>query len=605
MTSQQVELRKLKEQQRTNRRQEEIKSADVRERQRSNRVQEQLGAEKNRLTKRGQNIDIGSRAVDTTMKVASLVSKNDKAWYDKNKQWTESSANISYQQAIGTVSKNLAQYQGAVESYSEPSKYGEEAYPGVCAICWVPTMGTTKNGILSTATLAAQKVYAEIRRKNSGAKNYEPSDVMKYILAIDSLYSAIAYGMRIVSLLNTGKIHNKYYPRGHFTALGLDYSSFEGRTAEIVSFINEKIIALNSYPVPNDWPFILRHIWMNLGIFKDTDIHKSQEYLYNQTHFYQYQRATDSLKLINPGGTALDGIGSPTVVTYTQWKTLVSTSLEALNSSSDVGIIAGDIIQAFGENNLFTFDQITTDFHVEAVHNMEILSQIGGTTLCGRLVSGWNITSITDPDDENYGALVYQSDAGVNYDPTFRVSGLGNIPSSVSFSNTNLPKICEVALVNMYKDKPEPVETIVATRMTTTGKLDQSTTAGINYTLDSFGTEIATVASVVEYQRATPSLSVGFKRVIYTSLMWMGELFSNTQAGVFNNLLSGMIFNYDWHPQVRMLVGGNATIDTVAYGTYAAVYLDDVCNATVIDSDTLENLHRVAAYSEFNITDLD
>lgn len=55
----------------------------------------------------------------------------------------------------------------------------------------------------SAINLAARQIYADIRRANSGAKNYDPTDVIMYIYSVIEMYELVADLIRVYRIANT------------------------------------------------------------------------------------------------------------------------------------------------------------------------------------------------------------------------------------------------------------------------------------------------------------------------------------------------------------------------------------------------------------------
>lgn len=77
----------------------------------------------------------------------------------------------------------------------------QTAIPGIAAIHYVPTIGTSGTTEASAANIAAKNIYAYVRYANSGARNYEAVDLMMYLMACDSAYMLYAHMCGIYSAL--------------------------------------------------------------------------------------------------------------------------------------------------------------------------------------------------------------------------------------------------------------------------------------------------------------------------------------------------------------------------------------------------------------------
>lgn len=127
--------------------------------------------------------------------ITAAKSSNDPSWYTHIYTQVKDVASLSLNIPVGAEFNPM---QRGVQWDDDPQnpyrvdvschgQVGAKVMPGVMAIRIAPTIGTclTSN---SAANTAAQQLYTLVRKANSGAINYDKTDLMMYIMAMDSCY---------------------------------------------------------------------------------------------------------------------------------------------------------------------------------------------------------------------------------------------------------------------------------------------------------------------------------------------------------------------------------------------------------------------------------
>lgn len=580
---------------------------DVKEKERANKA-----AEKEKAAQRKQDRNL--KLMDLGIKGAGLVfgGANDPSWYNLDPQMVKDVASLSFQTPLGYVEDtdtDMQTYAIKVSNHRVIDNHSKQ--PGVMAINVVPTIGDTD--LVNTAGL---NIYAYVRHANSGSRNYEYQDLMKYLLAVDSIYIGIQELKRLYAILNTYKAHNKYYAQGYLKALGLDYEADLTRFTELADLrykINQLAVRVNSFYVPKIMSMYQRHAWMATGIFKDQDIKKSCNYMFHFTHVYKYDEVDNSATFGQLKPVTL--FGERSIMTIVAQVDSLLTSLER---SEDIGIMSGDILKAYGETGLYYVDTINEDYKIEETYSSEVLSQINNTCLNGRidpaslviyendqhkLIQGFNskfnnsITPELVPLDWNSGnevtsfdypycSLMWDTDTGV-------VSTV-----SVSDDTGNLKKtLCNprMKLINFYKDSATPDDVMVATRLTThtQGRIFKTYNETNRFTfvniVFSYGTEIATEANIVYFDN---------QGNLQNYLLHDG--FGISYVSPNRSLPQFLIKSFDWAPRIRLNYFDEDFYDD-SNKAFVSYHNRDLCNTAIIAEENIRNMHRVAVTSELGI----
>nr|UVJ88894.1 putative capsid protein [Picobirnavirus sp.] len=311
-------------------------------------------------------------------------SHNDASWYMSDTQLVNDVASVSFNTALGNPI-TLTGSIGTTLSVNSTSVY----LPGIMSIYTSPTIGVSTDAN-SPVNIAMRRLYAYVRHANSGHSNYDPADLMIYLLAMDSIYTYWAYMVRAYGVAQVFSRTNKYVGDALLTAMGVDPNIREN-LADFRAYINTFAAKAQQWCVPRVMTYFLRHNWMYSNVYKDEDNDKAQMYLYVPASLYKYNA---TLSEGTAGGLEMRSINVEMDSSgYLQTKTLPNNYvdliamgndlLNALAGQEDIGIISGDILKAYGADNLWKIDTIPTDYQVIPVFSEEVLEQIHNTAFAG------------------------------------------------------------------------------------------------------------------------------------------------------------------------------------------------------------------------------
>lgn len=525
--------------------------------ERANREQEKLKREDQRIQKVATAGKIVNDAFGNLVGGAKAIGTfaNDPSWYNLNKQLVADAASLSYHTPLSSILTANALATSTTKPRASAVCLKVQLCPGIGGydLSGSPTANSIYN---SSVRVAAQNLYAWVRHANSGASNYEASDLMMYILAMDSAYAMYAWGRSIYRMANSATAYNFTWLEDIAAATGFNISDFRSNLANMRTFLNLCATRLNALSVPNNLPYFNRHVWMFSNIFKDSNVERSSYYV-----FYPNSRG-----VYIPSQARINYYALPTLLNFQQYVGLMNEIINVLMSDEDIGIISGDIRKAYGSSSLFVIESTPVDDYVEAIYSEEVLTQISGATLCGDLVEGsYDIC-------QTYNGYIYQ---GTYVDGATSLPALQQLYPQISHKGTsNFNHLGWV--INMYKDDPNPDDNMVATRlMAQTG----STTVGQN-TLRLVilaGSEFVVSASIVGY-------NAGNDRVI--------EVMRDFED--YDAVASSLLPQLDWFPQFVYNVDPSQA-NTFTY------YVSDLSNYAIIEAEQLRNMHNVAMLSLFAI----
>lgn len=555
---------------------------------------------------------------------------NDWRWYAQNEQLLRDSASYPYSWPLGTK-LNLGE---------DAPVLNRGSVPGVMAIYTSATFGNSNNPN-SPINVAARNIYSFVRHANSGSANYDAPDLMLYLMAMDSAYSMIAHLKRIYGVVNTFSYTNRYYPKAVVNALGADYDDIAANLADFRAGINALSVKIGSMCIPASMSYFAKHMWMYSGLYADADQDKAQTYLFTPLGYYVYTLDADEAGALGfkrmPYVPALNNttgynpvvVGSTadgTLMTHKQLLQCVNDIINPILSSEDMNIMSGDILKAFGRENLYKLEMLEETYTVIPAYNMEVLDQIQNATLVG----DYNV-SFGLRQDASKGWLVAT--------PSFAHPWPFNLPSEENPGQNAF--ICD-RFVNFQHGDISPANTMEATRMTNilTEATESGTEAYYCYTL---GSEVAHFAHIYYYANGTITsttsqwnlyrtqrIYVGVTQLINFSSQKMENVVANmTQAQVTQwqtemkaemninfinartavaaiNLLAEQLTMFDRHPFVAITTGiqdvNTGTMHTApAYGNLNA-FLGDIAYYAIVTAADLSQMAETALLSEFNVT---
>nr|DAL51049.1 MAG TPA_asm: capsid [Bacteriophage sp.] len=490
---------------------------------------------------------------------------NDPAWYAANSSLLRDSGSFSFNNPIGNRITLVPTGSGAI-----PAK--TMSIPGVYAIKTAPSIGISVDNS-SPVNIAARNIYSFVRHANSGHSNYDAPDLMLYLLAMDQLYSALAFMSRAYGVMSYYSQANRYLPKALMYAMGLDYDDFMAQLADFRYFINSSAVKVGSMCVPKSMSYFARHMWMYSNVYKDSAAWKSGLYLYTPYSFWQYAPIASS-----QGGSLVQvlvkGADSSGLMTFAELRAMMTNMMNAIILDEDSNIMSGDILKAFTADGVFKIGPISEDYTVEPVHNVEVLGQINNATLVGESLTNNTVTqSMTGA---TAGALLFNP--GVATD-TYTTTYVGMD-----------------TLFNCFTDMPTPEEVMVNSRLTIQPLGDGAGTAHFTST----GSDIALFGQIFtfvaddnnKWDVVTPAYATKVvKYPFYDAASIDLESFAN---------ITGQQECFDWHPQVIPVMGAVNDSGAVTSGSILWPQID-LDNYTMMNARDLEKMHETALLSQFAV----
>jgi hypothetical protein len=487
-----------------------------------------LRLNKSNGSRRKENGNINHEDKQSTTRV----SINDPKWYALNE-------NVA--KAVGSIPYNV--FAGErVNLLSKVGNNSKDCVPGVMilATCHMPGKSTSAS---SAINIMSKAVYSFVRHQNSGHTNYESSDLTMYILAMDEVYTRYLELKRIYGIAMTYDYVNRNVPDIILRALRVDPDNIRANLAQFRYGLNIRAAKISSLAVPANFNLFKRHAVLASTVLMDSSSMRSQFYLWTQAFTHKYDPTAEN------GGALihkrLKGFGEnpDEYRTYEDLLAELDDILDPIISDEDMNIMSGDILKAYGKENLFVLQEVNESETANFIFDENMLAQI-----------------------ENSSSEVPYFDEGLDITQQNNL-----IISNPTFQRTNY---LTNRFFNSHKDNPDAFDTLEWSRGMTMNGL--------------FGTEI--IAWYTIYARAYNNDGTA-----YVSKLDFGTYQSENDAGQNQIQLIAQLSVFDWHPIIYYF----QKVGDDFFATYSN-YIGDLKKFTLIGEAEVARLHDSAVMGELN-----
>jgi len=302
---------------------------------------------------------------------------NHPSWYKTNEQLAKDTASIPFGYALG-VRKDHGVYG---------DRFNDYAVAGIMRINFMPIYGTLDK-ITSPLNIASRNIYTNLKSVNSRAKTYDAPDIAIYLCAVDNLLAFHEWMKRIYGLMNTASVTNRYYAEAAVRAAGGDYSDILYNINDYRAYINRFALRISTLPIPANMSVFSRHAWLNSHVWYDSDLPtKAQSYVFSPTGFWKYGLDLDGAGQLTYERLIPDRAHNPEL-TFNQIKEFGESLISAVlygAGDEDFNIMGGDILYAYGENNIYRATTISEDYAVIPTYDAWVCDQINNVRAFGIL----------------------------------------------------------------------------------------------------------------------------------------------------------------------------------------------------------------------------
>jgi len=502
---------------------------------------------------------VRDRKDDVKYGVFHVSEENDASWWCKDPVLTKNAANLSYSWATGV--------------YTYPKTYVE--LPTVMSFGTVHGPGVSLDNV-SPINNAARRMYADIRKANSGAKNYGPQDLIQYFCAMDEAYAYLATMTKLYGLLGVYSSINRALPKAIFKSMNVDFKSFEDNMADFRTKINLYTHKINAFKVPKAISLFERHMQIYGNVYFDANDARATVYSFRPRGFRFYDEANGKLSWF-------DFINEATLgdVTFDDVCKFADKIINAITASESFSIMSGDIEKAYG-GNVINVSRMADDYVLTPVYSEEVLTQIHNAVIAGYVDEG-DTASLDITQNAASDTLLF--------DPILTTQCVGGNTAWEAQALAKLGNVMNTPYVDLPKGEPTPELNMVATRlMPVFGAVTQSAAGTFKYHLKSSGTEFLTGCTFTvpsrtgdgEYQNVAGPRTYMAIRGVATGWAAVAE---------FARYWSMC----DWGPKLCIITSNNSTdMDPATEGYYG-----DITRMAYVSPNVLTNIHEVALLSVF------
>lgn len=506
---------------------------------------------------------------------------NDKAWYNHFPDQVAATAHPSFADPTGAM-VNLPTFN----RFSDYTAYNittpSPSVPGLCVLDYIPTIGKVSGLTTDYVNVALNRINVFLRRNLSSAANYDAADIGYYLILMDSIYQLFQSCCRAYGYMQNPKVYNRYMQYAIVASMGFNPQDLADNMADYRGQLNYLAHTLQQFCVPSGLDFISRHVWMCSDVYTDAESVKSQMYLYRLYGYYKLVEATGSTKPAYLEFVKIDVNNQTTLPTFGDWLGYLWDAVKTLMDAQDMIQISGDLLKAYGANNLFVVQPIGEDYILEPAYSREVLSQMENAIALGDVYK--DSANITQSTDLSSGPNLIQN---LQFGPY--------ADELISFRSALDLYAGSAYMLNMHMDDVDDLDVMVATRLMYPIDLDSVETGTDTY--DSiiapwcFGTEVLAHISIYAYSKnqipgaapATRILTYDLSKPVVTDL--------NSLINV-----SAIWTTFDWAPRLFLC---NADLSDIRFSE-----LMDVDNYAIIDDNFLNGVHRTAVTSEWDTSEL-
>lgn len=499
---------------------------------------------------------------------------NDASWYASDPALMRDSASYPFSWPAGE------QVLHDLSLYSATQQKGVVARTaGICSLEVCPTIGWTDSSS-DPVNVAAQAIYSFIRHANSGHSNYDPADLMLYILAMSEVYSMIVYAQRVYGYAFTFDRRNKYIGDRLIAANGIDPKDLRQGLAKYRFWINTLISKAASFAVPATMSYSSRRAFLYSGYYIEGPSIKDQIYQFVPGGYYTFELDSDqkgSLKWNNfPGATT--GTKARKIQFLSSVLEYIEDMIAKIWAQEDFGIMSGDILKAYG-NNIIKLNSVPEIYQVTPTCDYMVLTQMKNA----RILTA-DPSDITQTADGNLAQTIVpweQIRAVAEGSSTFCDALLLTPEASANYYPARLITYQDDMVLTIDGEDPTPDVVMEATRLM--------------FGYDSYAGEFRTGSEFVRqvYLDVDPDVDIStaddlgsyskMGSIVYTDVIMQGVSSVSEVGEVI--LLKFAEYHRMFHFAPRMTF--------ITKSSYI-LSLHDVDNYAVLDADDIANINKAA-----------
>jgi len=509
-----------------------------------------------------------------------IINENDVTWYTRYPSLVGPNASINFNSRYGAKLSQLSD----INTPAPVNTRVMTTIPGIIVSDFLPIYADAAS-TASAVNVASKNLYTFVRHANSGSANYESSDLMQYIITVMNLYMHIELAKRDIRIIHTYNASNKYI--GKITLDSFRPSGWSQdlltNVATYVGKLNVIIGKLNTFKIPKDIAILDRHLWLASNIFRDDELYKYTQYIFNSKYFAHYDWANRVIEI-------KDRISALT--TFDAYLNLINSEIDNLLDYEDIGIMLGDILKAYKVEGCRVMLPMNLGEILEPVYSTEILDQMRNMTVLGFSGAGeFTIKQLTTNSQIIY--LEKDNNGYTDGRLAFTIPQLGSLHQNISAKYT--------PLLVVDSDNPNTDQVILNTRLAY--PVEFSNNIGVTTT---YGSEVVYACKAYSFMStvAVNDDEVEFKPSFmwgHSSLVLVGYDTNNPQDLLFN-----LFYNWMGKNQVHKATGSPQyamILDIEQNGNYTFCETNyyNGKNVVPVSAQWLDRLHTACKLSEWTM----
>ncbi len=512
---------------------------------------------------------------------------NDPEWYATDPALLRDAASIPFSWASGTpiTVGGFGGNEVATWNFSD-AKY---ALPGIQVELLKPSVGLALDPT-APINIAANATYAFVVHANSRNTSYNAPDLMQYIMAMSQVYAFISFCQRAYGVATLYAQGNRYLPDSLLKVMSIDPDDVREHLADFRYGINLLINKAASFAVPATMPFFSRQAMLYSNIYTGGTSVKDQLYLYTPDSFWRFNTDSDSAGMLED--VVWDTWSrdySPVLYTVDKILEFGTALLDPLISSEDMNVMSGDILKAYGPENIIKLVALDTIYPITPVFNPMVLEQMKNATVVGNFKQGSN--------------NVIQNKITKGWlESTPSISAESTDANTATFELHNLPFYSENKILTTAIAEPTPEVVMENTRLMI-GLFDivEEAEAGTARGRMICGSEIVVGCAYLSREISANGTMKDYS--FSKSYINTRSIGSGVQPGGFDIYLNSLaiLSNFKYHPAFIETSYTNSA-GTITFGAnYPGAKYFDVDNYAVLDNDTISKLHETALMSMLHV----
>lgn len=552
---------------------------------------------KNRGRARQDNRRGGSRSKGDIARTAV----NDISWYSRYPNLLLAAGSFPYPYRPG-MDLPLGQIAYPTTEGNIPFTDISLNIPGVMSLDWLPSIGKSETST-DPASVVGKEIYAKVRAVFSGTLRADAPDYVIYLMALDSVFSYIAWLKRLYRTLSAWNPENYAIPEHLLRGMRIttaDVQSLRAGKTQLWQYINELVLMSRKFTCPAIMDVFNRHYWMSDNVYCDANTIRSQMYLFNLVGCYKFElldngegaKVVPGLTMIPlPNISALNSAVPLTPGDFFEFGRSLIDALVAWDAAYDIN---GYLQKAYEGAAQFVVNELAYDEVIAPVYSEEVLMQIENS----RTVPG-NVSYTKN----SFAGMNIGQDIATNAvvaTPCLTVREVQTIyKSGVAYGNP---------VLSIRSDNPTVADSVVASRLICYPTKATGSGSEMLVFFDC-GTELPLRWNLVrEHDNPGGDTTISPNRAT-----GLADVFSQQQfyeinttsvvgaAALINQMLN--VGQFDWHPLCFVYSGTLTGSGATLAAEYDCVLLGDTHNITAISKHDLENLHVICLFSELNAFD--